>query len=154
MVELLPCTGPVQPSDLNAYAARRRLVHGIVLKNKVQKHRVSWEEISSQMEFIMLNIYRLRLFWVSCQSRIPMQLITFDLKPVLFNTVGNEASAATEGGPQPGRTHHFNQTRDRYTIITSMVSDTHDNKYPKMVILFRGRMSELEDADRHRGRPW
>ena len=62
-----------------------------------------------------------------------------DHKPARINHVGHKGTLATGGCTQVSVKENFNPTRDRYTLITSIKS--HDDRFPKIAILFQGRRS-------------
>ena len=162
MEELLECTGQGEHIEEEAITAqhsvsihrwlhRQRLEYGIVRRIPGKRLRVPWPKLLQRMRVWFENDVRLfSLYYQPCND---MRFISMDQKPVWFNNAGHKGTLAKKGGPQPGLKENFNQTRERYTILTSVRSYGHDDTFPNIEIMFRGRLSELEDADRHGGRP-
>ena len=70
-----------------------------------------------------------------------MRFISLDQKPSWFNKAGHKKTLAQKGGPAPGVKENFSQTRERYTILTSVWSwDNGDrSKPPPVAVLFKGK---------------
>ena len=101
---------------------RWRIDCGINYKISGMELKVSWEKIVRQVKVLFTNMFRIRHFWEYCHPGKPMRWFSLDQKPSWFNNVGHRGTLAKKGGPPPGIKENFNQTRVRYTILTSVRS--------------------------------
>ena len=118
---------------------RRR--YGIVKKVTGMKLKVPWQKVKKRIRVFLGNIFRLRAFWELCHPVTPMRFLSLDQKPSWFNNAGHCGTYAKKGGCQPTVREDFNQTRERYSILTAVQSWGHTDPDvpPKVAILFRAK---------------
>ena len=118
---------------------RWRKFYGIVKKVTDMKLKVPWAKVKRRIKVFLGNIFRLRAFWDLCHPGTPMRFISLDQKPSWFNNAGHTGTFAHKGGSQPSVRENFAQTRERYSILTSVPSwgHTDEDDPPKIALLFR-----------------
>ena len=87
------------------------------------------------------NIFRLRALWRLCfGASVPMRWASYDQKPSWFNNAGLKALYARKGASTVGAREDHHGTRQRYTVMTSVISwHVRDaDGPPPCAILFKG----------------
>ena len=114
---------------------------GITFKTTGMKLKVSWQKILRRCKVLLTNIFRLRRFWEFCHPGVEMRFISLDQKPSWFNNAGHKGTFAKKGNNAPGVKENFAQTRERYTIFTSVRSWGNEDKAnpPPVAVLFAGK---------------
>ena len=112
---------------------------GIIYKTSGMQLKVPWSKILKRVKVLLGNIFRIRCFWEHCHPSKPMRFISLDQKPSWFNNAGHKGTLGKKGCPQPGIQENFCQTRERYSIFTSVRNFDNDNpdEPPPVEILFR-----------------
>ena len=105
------------------------------------KLKVAWAKVKRRTRVLLGNIFRLRAFWDICHPGVQPRFISIDQKPSWFNNAGHTGTFARKGCSQPTVREDFNQTRERYSILTSVPSWGHDNPDvpPKIAVLFKAK---------------
>ena len=95
-----------------------------------------------------------------CHPATEMRFISLDQKPAWFNNAGSKPTWAKKGGSQPSVQEMFAQTRERYTIFTTVPSWGHGDPDvpPKVDVLFKakpkGQVWQKLQASRFNQLPW
>ena len=139
------------PIGFHRWLHRQRLEYGIALRIPDERFRETWPKLPQRKRVWFENY--VRRFPLYCQPCSDMRFISMDHKPVWFINAGQKGTLAKKSGRQPSIKDMCTQTRERYTIVTSVRSYGHDDTFPIIEIMFRGRLSELEDADRNGYQP-
>ena len=103
------------------------------------------EDCESRLRTMLGNVFRLRTLWRLCTGgSVPMQRASFDQKPSWFNNAGLKSMYARRGVRTVGAREDHHGTRQRYTIMTSVLSShgSDATKPPPCAVLFKG------DSDR------
>ena len=111
------------------------------------KLKVAWRKIKKRVVVLLTNFFRLRFFWQICHGDAPMRWLSIDQKPSWFNNAGHTGTFGRKGGEAPTVRENFQQTRERYTILTSVPSGWPmddqsgwgEPQTPKVAILFKGQ---------------
>ena len=126
---------------------RWRESYNLVKKVTGMKLKTPWSSIKKRIRVFLNNIFRLRAFWEIIHPDTPMRFISLDQKPSWFNNAGHTGTFAQRGGRAPTVRENFNQTRERYSILTCVPSWGHgasgsqpssSQVPPKIAILFKG----------------
>ena len=125
----------------HAWFRRWRKMYGISKKVIGMKLKVSWTKVKRRIRVYLGNIFRFRAFWEICHPGTPMRFMSIDQKPAWFNNAGHTGTFARKGGSQPSVRENFAQTRQRYTLLTSVSSWGHTDPDvpPKVAILFKAQ---------------
>ena len=118
--------------------ARWRKMYHIVKKVTGMKLKCPWKKVKRRIRVLLGNMFRLRAFWEICHKDKPMRWLSIDQKPSWFNNAGNLGTLAEKGGSQPSVREDFNQTRQRYSILTSVQSWS-EGLPPKVAVLFKAQ---------------
>ena len=125
---------------------RWRETYGISKKVTGMKLKVPWTKVKRRIRVFLGNIYRLRAFWEICHPETEMRFLSLDQKPSWFNNAGHTGTFARRGGSQPSVRENFAQTRQRYSILTSVPSWGHTAALsqvpdvpPRIALLFKGK---------------
>ena len=140
------------PIGFHRWLHRQRLEYGIALRIPDERFRETWPKLPQRKRVWFENY--VRRFPLYCQPCSDMRFISMDHKPVWFINAGQKGTLAKKSGRQPSIKDMCTQTRERYTIVTSVRSYGHDDTFPIIEIMFRGHLSELEDAVRNGYQPW
>ena len=85
------------------------------------------------------NIFRLQYFWDLCfGGGVPMRWASFDQKPSWFNNAGLKPLYARRGATNVGSREDHHGTRQRYAVMTSVLSWKRDGQPPPCAVLFKG----------------
>ena len=133
------------------------------------------EDCEDRLRTMLGNIFRLRTLWSLCHggsvpggsvsggsvpgssvlggsvpggSVPPLKWASFDQKPSWFNNAGMKSLYARKGSRVVGAREDHHGTRQRYTIMTSVLSWTHktDNEPPPCALLFKGESDRAFDS--------
>ena len=99
------------------------------------------EDCESRLRTMLGNVFRLRTLWDLCNGgSVPMRWASFDQKPSWFNNAGLKSLYAKRGSRIVGAREDHHGTRQRYTIMTSVLSwsQQDDADPPPCAILVKG----------------
>ena len=107
------------------------------------KVKVAWRKVLRRIRVELGNVFRLRALWAKCHPGVPMRWLSLDQKPSWFNSAGasNTGTYTTfRGRRTPNVRENFAASRERYTILTSVMSWLPaPSQPPPVCVLFRGK---------------
>lgn len=118
--------------------------YGISYQIADMKLKVPYQKIKKRVKCFLGNIWRLRTLWEECHPGVPMKFLSLDQKPAWFNNAGHKKTYAVKGGYKPFVRENYKQMKERYTILTSVPSWSHEAAGtempdpPKFAVLFKG----------------
>ena len=122
---------------------RWRKKYGISKQVIGMKLKVSWRKVKRRVLVLLQNIFRLRRFWELVHPGKTLRWLSLDQKPAWFNNAGHTGTWAFTGGRAPTVKENWRQTRERFTILTTVpwgwrMTDHADN-VPLTAMLFKGK---------------
>ena len=151
MADDLVNSGTLAPSELpkleggagKIWFLRWRRKYGIVWRKTGMKLKVAWRKILRRISVELGNVFRLRALWARCHPGVPMRWLSLDQKPSWFNNAGasNTGTYTTfRGRRTPNVRENFAASRERYTILTSVMSWLPaPSQPPPVCVLSRGK---------------
>ena len=119
-----------------------RLSYGFSVKALGMRLKVPWKRVVSRTATYLRNVFRLRAFWALLHPGVAMRWLSLDQKPAWFNNAGHTGSYARKGEAAPTVREDFNQTRQRYSILSAVRSwqlSGADAPVPLLCLLFKGK---------------
>ena len=130
---------------------RWRRKYGISKQVIGMKLKVSWRKVKRRVLVLLQNIFRLRRFWELVHPGKTLRWLSLDQKPAWFNNAGHTGTWAFAGGRAPTVKENWRQTRERFTILTTVpwgwsITDHADN-VPLTAMLFKGKKNGTIDKE-------
>jgi len=127
------------PQIDHAWLHRWRREYGVRHRTHCRSFKVSLLILLRRLRCLMADILWAEHLCQSCHPCDDMRFISLDQKSSWFNNAGHKSTLGKKGCPQPGIQENFCQTRERYSIFTSVRNFDNDNpdEPPPVEILFR-----------------
>ena len=127
-----------------SWMCRWRKEYSISKKACGMQLKVSWAKVIRRCQVLLTNIFRVRAFWEHCHPNDELRFISADQKPSWFNNSGRFGTFGVRGQQAPSIRENFAKTRERYSLLTFVVSDSSyqpsgDASPPPLFILFKGK---------------
>ena len=133
----------------NTWMRRWRKKYGISKLVTGMKLKVSMKKVKRRVRVFLSNLFRLRALWeLHCREHwegrdVPLHFLSLDQKPSWFNNAGHHGALSRKGRGAPIVKEDFNQTRQRYSILTAVPSEPPEDPEtpPQVALLFNQGIS-------------
>ena len=141
------------PNEINKkYLLNWRRLHGVSIRDSTTQYKVSRAKMEDRVATMLGNIFRLRRLWALSFPGEPMRWASLDQKPSWFNNAGHRPTYAPKGSKGVTTKEDFAGTRQRYTIMTWVLSWTSEI-CPPVCVLFKAKSGKRILSDL-RSPPW